>query len=185
MVDETSPSAEKAGKAETAQPTEDIEALQAALAEEKARAESHLAGWQRAQADFMNYKRRTEQEKAEASKFANAMLILNLLPILDDFQRAFASMSSSLASLTWVDGMQLIYRKLESILEANGLTQIKAIGEKFDPRYHEAVLHKEGDEGVVMEELQRGYKLHDKVIRPALVVVGSGHGKPASEDGGG
>ncbi|MBI4289189.1 MAG: nucleotide exchange factor GrpE [Chloroflexi bacterium] len=190
MIDETSPLAENREKVaedarqpEAAQ-AEDVEAVKAALAREKARAEEYLAGWQRAQADFINYKRRTEQEKADASKFASAMLILNLLPVLDDFQRAFASVSASLAGLTWVEGMQLVYRKMESVLEANGLSQIKAMGEKFDPRYHEAVLHKEGDEGVVIEELQRGYRLHDKVIRPALVVVGKGYERPVAEEGG-
>lgn len=184
MVDETSPQQKgtgagaTAGQAETAPALQDAEALRAALAAEKARAESYLAGWQRAQADFINYKRRAENDKSESTKFANAMLILNLLPVLDDFQRALASVSASLAGLNWVEGVQLIYRKLETILESQGLTQIKAVGEKFDPHFHEAVIYKDGDEGTVMEELQRGYRLHDRVIRPALVVVGKGREKP-------
>lgn len=174
------------GSTETAPKLEDIESLKNALAAEKARAESNLASWQRAQADFINFKRRTEQEKAEAAKFANSVLILNLLPALDDLQRAFASLSATLASLTWVNGIQLIYRKLEATLEAQGLSQIKALGEKFDPRQHEAVLYREGEEGVVIEELQRGYKLHDRVIRPTLVVVGKGPeaGEKPQEDKG-
>lgn len=184
MVDETSPQQEKtgagatAGQAETAPALPDVESLKTALAAERARAESYLGGWQRAQADFINYKRRAENEKSESTKFANAMLILNLLPVLDDFQRALASVSASLAGLNWVEGVQLIYRKLETILESQGLTQIKAVGEKFDPHFHEAVIYKDGEEGTVIEELQRGYGLHDRVIRPALVVVGKGREKP-------
>ena len=153
---------------------EDIEALKQALAEEKAKAETNLAGWQRAQADFVNFKRRSEQEKEEISKFANATLILNLLPILDDLERAFTSIPSHLASLTWVDGVRLIERKLQAILEIQGLSPIKTVGEPFDPTLHEAAMHVKGEEGMVIEELQKGYKLHDRVIRPAMVVVGNG-----------
>ena len=117
---------------------EDIEALKQALAEEKEKAEGYLANWQRAQADFINYKRRNEQEKEEISKFANAMLILNLLPILDDLERALTSIPPHLAKLTWVDGIRLIERKLQASLEAQELSPIKAEGEPFDPELHEA-----------------------------------------------
>ncbi len=153
---------------------EDIEALKQALAEEKARAETNLAGWQRAQADFVNYKRRTEQEKEEIGKFANAMLVVSLLPILDDLERALDSISDELAELGWVDGIRLIERKLRGILEAQGLSPIKALGEPFDPNLHEATMQGKGKEGMVVEELQKGYKFQDRVIRPARVVVGSG-----------
>lgn len=189
MVDEQSSSAEKertnSFKEEigTTQMPGDVETLKKDLATETARAEDYLEGWKRAQADFINFKRRTEQEKAETTKFSNAMLILNLLPVLDDLQRAFNSVSASLAGLTWVNGMQLIQRKIESILEAQGLSQIKALGEKFDPHFHEAIMYKEGDEGVVIEEVQKGYKLHDRVIRPSLVVVGKGAEKPSADEG--
>ena len=153
---------------------EDIEALKQAQAEEKEKAESYLANWQRAQADFINYKRRSEQEKGEISKFANTLLVLNLLPILDDLERAFTSIPPRLDKLSWVDGIRIIERKLRAILEAQGLSQIKALGEPFDPNLHEAAMHGKGKEGIVMEELQKGYKLHDRVIRPAMVVVGNG-----------
>ncbi len=153
---------------------EDVEALKQVLAEEKAKAEANLANWKRAQADFINYKRRSEQEKEEISKFANALLILNLLPILDDLERAFTSIPSHLAKLTWVDGIRLIEHKLRASLEAQGLSQIEALGEPFDPNLHEAAMHGKGKEGIVVEELQKGYKLHDRVIRPATVVVGNG-----------
>jgi len=153
---------------------EDIEALKQSLAEEKAKAEANLANWQRAQADLINYKRRSEQEKEEISRFANVTIILSLLPILDDLERAFASIPPKLAKLSWVDGIRLIERKLQVTLEAHGLSQIKALGEPFDPNLHEAAMHGKGKEGMVIEELQKGYKLHDRVIRPAMVVVGNG-----------
>ncbi len=160
---------------------EDIEALKQSLAEERAKAEGYLANWQRAQADLINYKRRSEQEKEELGKFANAALMLNLLPILDDLERAFTSIPPHLAELTWVDGIKLIERKLQASLEAQGLSQIKAQGEPFDPNLHEAAMHGKGKEGVVVEELQKGYKLHDRVIRPAMVVVGNGEEEKKEE----
>lgn len=159
---------------EVAEEAEDIESLKAALAEERAKAERYLANWQRTQADFDNYKKRAEQERNETAKFSNAMLILNLLPVLDDLERAFNSVSAKLAGLTWVEGIRLIYRKLQAALEAQGLSQIEAVGEPFDPTFHEAVMHGEGEEGKVIEEFQRGYKLYDRVIRPASVMVGKG-----------
>ncbi len=161
-------------KAEEEVVEEDIESLKKALAETKAEAEANLAGWQRAQADLINYKRRNEQEKEEIGKFANSVLMLNLLPILDDMERAFASVPSHLAKLSWVEGIRLIKHKLWASLEAQGLSQIKAQGEPFDPNLHEAAMHGKGKEGMVIEELQKGYKLHDRVIRPAMVVVGNG-----------
>ena len=153
---------------------EDTEALKQALAEEKARAEANLAGWQRAQADFINYKRRSEQEKEEIGKFANSILILSLLPILDDWELALASIPDDLADPSWVDGIRLIERKFRGILEAQGLSPIKAVGEPFDPNLHEAAMQGKGKEGIVVDELQKGYKLYDRVIRPAKVVVGNG-----------
>jgi len=160
---------------------EDIEALKQALAEEKAKSESHLANWQRTQADFINYKRRNNQEKEEIGKFANAMLMLSLLPILDDLERAFTSIPHHLAKLSWVDGIRLIERKLWASLEAQGLSQIKALSEPFDPQLHEAVMHGKGKEGIVVEELQKGYKLHDRVLRPTMVVVGNGEEEEKEE----
>jgi molecular chaperone GrpE len=151
---------------------EDVESLKKALAEEKAKAEGYLANWQRAQADFVNYKRRVEQGQNEATKFANAMLILNFLPVLDDLERALENVSTKLAGLTWVEGIRLIYRKLQAVLQGHGLTEIKALGQPFDPNLHEAVLYGEGEEGMVIDELQKGYKLQERVLRPTMVKVG-------------
>jgi len=161
---------------------EDIETLKKALAEEKEKAEGYLANWQRTQADFINYKRRSEQEREEIGKFANTTLMRSLLFILDDLERALASVPPKLAKLSWVEGIKLIERKLRASLEAQGLSQIKALGEPFDPNLHEAVMHGKGKEGVVIEELQKGYKLHDRVIRPAMVVVGNGEEEETKEE---
>ena len=167
------------GEAAQAEP----ESLEAQLEKARADAEKYLANWQRAEADFQNYKRRAEQERDENRRFAMASLIINLLPILDDFERAFNSLDSRLAGLSWFDGIYLIYRKLQQLLENAGVTAIRAEGQPFDPRYHEAVSHVEGEDGKVLAEVQRGYQLHDRVLRPAMVVVGKGSGE-APEGGG-
>jgi len=161
---------------------EDIGGLKQSLAEEKAKAEGYLSNWQRAQADFINYKPPSEQEKEEISQFANASLIFNHLPKLDDLERAFTSIPPHLARLTWADGIRLIERKLQASLEVQGLSPIKALGEPFDPKFHEAARHGKGKEGIVVEELQKGYKLHDRVIRPAMVEVGNGEEEEKKEE---
>jgi len=144
------------------------------LAKAKEEAQKFRDNWHRAEADFQNYKRRAEQEREELRRFGNVSIIINLLPILDDFERAFASLDSHLAGLSWFDGMLLIYRKLRQLLENAGVRPIETEGQAFDPRFHEAVAHVEGEEGKVISEVQRGYKLHDRVLRPAMVVVGKG-----------
>ncbi len=118
---------------------EDIQTLKESLDEGKA--EDYLANWQRTQADFINYKRRSEQEKEDISKFVNTALMLSLLPILDDLERAFTSIPNRIAKLSWVDGIRLIERKVQATLAAQGLSQIKATGEPFDPNFHEAAMH--------------------------------------------
>ena len=152
---------------------EDAETLKQKLAEEKEKAESYLASWQRAQADFVNYKRRAEQEREAFNKFANSSLILSLLPVLDDLERALDSVPAK-RTHGWADGIILIERKFRTTLEALGLTQIKALGEPFDPNFHEAIRQDKGEEGIVIEELQKGYTLHDRLLHPAIVVVGNG-----------
>jgi len=161
---------------------DDIEILKQALAEEKEKTEANLAGWQRAQADFINYKRRSEQEKEEIGKSANCALILSILLVLDDLERAFNSIPPRLARLDWVNGIRLIERKLRASLEAQGVSPIKALGEPFDPHLHEAMRCGNGKEGIVIEELFKGYKLHDRVIRPARVVVGNGGEKEEKKE---
>jgi molecular chaperone GrpE len=156
---------------------EDIELLKQALAEEREKSADSLAGWQRAQADLMNYRRRAEQEKEEIGRFGNTTIMLSLLPILDDLERALTSIPDDLAKHSWVDGIRLIERKLQANLEAQGLSQIKALGEPFDPNLHEAMMQGKGKEGTVVEEIEKGYKLNNRLIRPSKVVVGSGEEK--------
>ena len=134
----------------------------------------YLDNWRRAEADLQNVKRRAEQERSESARFAGTSLIINLLPIVDDFERAFGSLDNHIAGMTWFDGVHLIYRKLIALLESAGVKPIKAEGETFDPQFHEAVAHVEGEENKVISEVQRGYLLHDRVLRPAMVVVGKG-----------
>ncbi|HWR71156.1 MAG TPA: nucleotide exchange factor GrpE [Dehalococcoidia bacterium] len=137
-------------------------------------AQRYLDNWRRAEADFENYKKRIELERAETARFASTTLVLNILPVLDDLDRAFKSIPEKLAHLTWADGIRLIHRKLQATLEAQGVTEIKALGETFDPSIHEAVGQTAGEEGKVIEEAQKGYRLHGRVIRPAFVIVGNG-----------
>lgn len=152
-----------------------IEELKAALDEERGRANNYLANWQRAQADFINFKRRTEQEKAEGQKVASAMIIYQLLPVLDDMERALESIDAKMSGLTWIDGLRLVHRKLQALLESYGVKQIDTVGQTFNPALHEAVMHGEGEDGKVLAEFQKGYMLGDQVLRPAIVKVGSGN----------
>src|ERR671934_2178556 len=140
---------------------------------EQAKADDYFAKWQRAAADLANMRRRHEQERQEYMKQANAMLIAELLPVLDSFDRALVSMPPDLRELTWIDGIVLVERQLRMVLERAGLTPIAAEGQPFNPTEHEALLHEESDkpEDTVISELQKGYKLHERVLRPALVKV--------------
>ena len=168
--------------AEVVEEASELEALRQELEEAKAQAAEYLDGWQRARAEFANYKKRNEQERQELFKLANTTLITRLLPIFDDFERAFQTLPRNLLSLTWIDGVALIYRKLQAILEAEGLALMETEGQSFDPLVHEAVTYEESaehQEGQIIGEVQRGYKLGDRVLRPALVRVAKG--KPASE----
>jgi molecular chaperone GrpE len=144
-------------------------------------AQRYLENWRRAEADFENYKKRIEQERAETARFASTTLVLNILPVLDDLDRAFKSIPEKMAHLTWTDGIRLIHRKLQATLEAQGVTEIKALGETFDPSIHEAVGQTAGEEGKVIEEAQKGYRLHGRVIRPAFVIVGNGSHQEENE----
>ena len=152
---------------------ERVEALERELAETKAKSEEHLYNWQRSAADFNNYKRRTDDERATLTQFSNAVLIGKLLSVLDDFDRALESVPAE-AHDAWIEGIKLVERKLRNVLESEGVTPIEAIGHPFDPNLHEAVAHEETAEvpdNHVIGEVQRGYRLHDRVIRPSLVRV--------------
>ena len=132
------------------------------------------AGWQRTAADFANYRRRTEQDREQNLGLANEALLSKLLAIVDDFDRAIAQLPEDLTRSPWVDGIVAIDRKLRLLLDSEGLTPIEAVGEQFDPHLHEAIVQEETNkvpEGTVTAELQRGYRLRDRVLRPSLVAV--------------
>ena len=128
---------------------------------------------QRMTADFANYRKRNESERNEFAKFAKADLIAKLLDVLDGYDRALATVPEELKGQPWVEGMWLVERKLRRVLEAEGLEPIDSLGQPFDPYLHQAVAYVESDEpeGNVIEEHQKAYRLHDRVIRPALVTV--------------
>lgn len=144
-----------------------------ALAECQAKMEEYKAGWLRAKADYANLQKRTTVHSSEAIKYANASLILELLPVVDNFGSAYGALPPELESNDWVKGIGFIKQQLEKLLEDNQVKVIKAIGEKFDPNFHEAVEEMKSDKekGTIVEEVSRGYKLEDKVIRPARVKV--------------
>lgn len=145
--------------------------LEKQLAEVQARAAEYKDGWQRSVAEFQNYRRRMEAEKAETYQGAVGSIIKRYLPILDDMERAMESRPEKLA---WADGIELICRKLQAILEAEGLKRIEAEGQKFDPNFHEAIAQEpaEGVEsGTVIGIVRNGYMLGERVIRPAMVRV--------------
>ena len=128
---------------------------------------------QRERADFANYRRRNEAERADFARFAKTELITKLLEVLDNFDRALDTVPAELRDQPWVEGIWLVERKLRDILASEGLEEVGSIGKPFDPHIHEAIGHVDSDapEGTVVDEVRKAYKLHDRVIRPALVTV--------------
>lgn len=159
-------------KDEAKEEPQDIDGLRTALQEEREKSQGYLASWQRTAADFQNLKRRVEQERSEVARLANASLVINLLPLMDDLERALHTVDSKLAGLTWIDGVWLIQRKFQAVLENAGCKEIEADGQSFDPNVHEAISEASGEEGKIISVVQKGYKLGDRVIRPAMVIVG-------------
>jgi molecular chaperone GrpE len=146
----------------------------ARIAELERQVEEYRQRLLRAQADFDNFRRRTQREKEELVKFASADLITRLLPVLDNFERAIGASKSSGDFESLAKGVDMIHRQLLQLLEQEGLKPMETVGQPFNPELHEAVMRVESDEheeGTVVEELQRGYILKDRVIRPAMVKV--------------
>ena len=136
-----------------------------------------VTGWQRTQADFANYKKQSEEERVKLRSNANADLIYELLPVLDNFQRAAQHAPKELENDNWVLGIKHIEKQFENILADNGLERIKTINQHFNPHFHEALEHVKSDkpEGIIVEEILSGYKFNGEVLRPAKVKVSKGN----------
>lgn len=167
-------SEKEAGEPEDGESTEEALSLEEQLEAAEAKAAEYLDGWQRARAEFANAKKRLEKSRVEARRNATVEVIGKILPILDDFERALENVPEEIAGDSWFEGIALIDRKLHDILKSENIERIETVGRSFDPNLHEAVLQEESDEyesGTVIKELQSGYRLDERVIRPAMVIV--------------
>ena len=161
--------------------TAEPEAVETAANEEDSRiqelqrqADDNYQRFLRAQADFDNFRRRTLKEKEELSKYASAKLIGELLPVVDNFQRALKAGGEATDDGALSKGIEMIYRQLSQVLENEGLKAMEPVGQPFDPEVHQAIMQVESEEygeGIVVEVVQTGYMLKDKVLRPAMVKV--------------
>lgn len=135
--------------------------------------------WKRSVAEFQNYRRRTDGERSEAIRGANSALLREVLPVLDDLERALANIPPEFTEHKWIEGAQLVERKFRAIMERQGLTPIESVGQPFDPALHEAI----GGSGThVEQEFQRGYRLNGRTLRPAMVIVGAAPAMPDDLD---
>ncbi len=154
--------------------TESVESLKTQLEEEKARVAEYLDGWQRSQAEFSNYKKRIEREKAQTYQTAAGSIIKRYLDVLDDLERALKTCPKTGEGAEWASGIDLIYRKFVTALEAEGVTTMDTQGQVFDPNLHEAISHEDCntvESGQVIEVVKQGYLMGDHVLRPAWVRV--------------
>jgi molecular chaperone GrpE len=165
-----------------------VEQIEALTAERDAAAkerDEYLAALQRERAEFQNFRRRTSEERERELGLAGEDLIRKVLALADDFDRAIAGRPESLATDSWADGVAAIDRKLRALLESEGVSPIEAApGEAFDPRRHEAIANIPSaahPEGTIVDEVRRGYRLRDRVIRPALVAVATGPDTDAAD----
>jgi len=155
-------------------PLEKIMTLEAELAQAKAKVDEHYDHLLRLQAEFDNYRKRTQKEKTDIIKYASERLVVELLPVLDNFERAASSAQLNPDFNAFSQGVEMIFRQLQTALNKEGLKVIEATGQPFDPNLHDAVLRVESDEhpeNTVVEELQKGYYLKEKVLRPSMVKV--------------
>ena len=165
---ETGMSEAEAGK--DSEVSKEIDVLKKQLDEALSQSAEYKDGWQRAVADFTNYKRRVETERVQMYQMAVGDVVKRYLPILDDIERALRDKPGD----PWADGIELVYRKLQSTLEASGLKRMEAEGQMFDPNFHEAISQEPSDShecGQIIEVVQQGYMLGERVIRPAMVRV--------------
>jgi molecular chaperone GrpE len=153
---------------------EQVTTLKTALEEMDKKAEEYLDGWQRARAEFANYKKRVLRENMDIRQVARGEVIKLYLDIADDLERALQEKPETSDDETWAEGIEIIFQKLRARLESEGIKPMKAMGEEFDPNIHEALIKEESEEfesGQIIEVMQEGYWIGDKVLRPALVRV--------------
>jgi molecular chaperone GrpE len=153
---------------------EKLELLKAAWEASEAKAAEYLDGWQRAKAEFSNYKKRINRDREQYNKDAVGRVVMDYLPVVDDLERALKDKPTEGDYAKWADGIELIYRKLVTTLENDGVVPMKAEGEMFDPNQHEAIVQIESDgfeSGQIVEVLQSGYLIGDRVLRPARVCI--------------
>ncbi len=138
----------------------------------------------RERADFMNYKRRSELDRSMLMNIAKAEVVKELLPILDDLQRALDSTPEDIADNSWVKGLAQVNKQIEAKMSELDISKIEALGREFDPNLHEAIGFEDGDgeDEVVIEELRSGYKLGSEVLRPSMVKVGKSNSSEVKED---
>jgi len=152
-----------------------VQETQAECDKLKAQAAENLDGWQRARAEFTNYKRRVEAERTELAANAGAEALKRVLPAVDDFERAMQTLPDDLKDNPWINGVAMVQRKLNAALEQSGIAPIVTNpGDSFDPNIHEAITHEDSEQfgsEQIIGEVQRGYKLGDRILRPALVRV--------------
>ena len=154
--------------------TDDREALEEELTKARSEAAEYLEGWQRARAEFANYKKRVERDQALVYQNAASSVIRRYVEVIDDLERALKNRPQEGEGLSWAGGIELIYRKFLAILESEGVTQTDPTGEMFDPNLHEAVTSEDSpdhESGEIIEVLQKGYLIGDRVLRPAMVRV--------------
>jgi molecular chaperone GrpE len=172
--DPAQPAAPQADGAQSDPPTDDLETLRAELGEIEQKADEYLRLAQRTQADFVNYRRRIEEERVQQATAASLNFVLRLLPVIDDFERVIANATPAELESTWGKGIQLVERNLRKVLEAEDVQRIAADGADFDPREHEALGRAPSadvPEGHVLHVVRPGYRKGDRVIRPAQVIV--------------
>lgn len=174
VLEESGPDIATVGEVTGESGAEDMLSLSEQLAAAQAEAARNLEGWQRSQAEFANARKRYEKQRVEAYSAAAAETAAKLLPIIDDFERALEAAPGNVRQDPWYEGVVLMHKKLATVLEDLDVESIAAVGEPFDPNYHEALLQEASREypsGTVVREMRRGYRLGDRVIRPALVAV--------------
>lgn len=150
--------------------------LEAELKEAKTQADDYYNRLQRLQAEFDNFRKRTFKEKEELVKYASERVVKELLPVIDNFERALEAAKNTQDFAALAQGVEMIFRQLNGVLGKEGLAEIEAVGQAFDPNLHEAIMQVDSEEhpaNTVVEEVQKGYYLKDKVLRPSMVKVSS------------